>query len=97
MKQPGPGGTGLESRAREKYFTFYLELEKIQVNGGRNYYSTCFDFLSLVRISKNHEKVLPGTSLFRPEASVNKPNQVKYHHGAHDPFLHQPVPQNELG
>jgi len=97
MKQPGPGGTGLESRAREKYFTFYLELEKIQVDGGRNYYSTCFDFLSLVRISKNHEKVLPGTSLFHPEASVNKPNQVKYHHGAHDPFLHQPVPQNELG
>ena len=77
MKQPGPGGTGLESRAREKYFTFYLELEKIQVDGGRNYYSTCFDFLSLVRISKNHEKVLPGTSLFHPEASVNQPNQVK--------------------
>jgi len=28
-------------------------------------------------LSKNHEKVLPGTSLFHPEASVNKPNQVK--------------------
>jgi len=30
-----------------------------------------------VLLSKNHEKVLPGTSLFHPEASVNKPNQVK--------------------
>jgi len=50
----------------------------VQVDGGRNYYPTSFKFASLAPPpSKNHEKILPGTSLFHPEASVNKPNQVK--------------------
>ena len=49
----------------------------VQVDEGRNYYPTSFEFASLALLSKNHEKVLPGTSLFHPEASVNKPNQVK--------------------
>jgi hypothetical protein len=49
----------------------------IQVDDDRNCYPTSFKFLSLALISKNHKKVLPGTSLFHPEASVNQPNQVK--------------------
>jgi hypothetical protein len=43
---------------------------EIQVDEGRNYYPTSFNIVSLVPLSKNHEKVLPGTSLFHPEASV---------------------------
>jgi hypothetical protein len=49
----------------------------VQVDGGRNCYPTSFGLASLVLLSRNHEKVLPGTSLFHPEASVNQPNQVK--------------------
>ena len=69
----------------------------VQVDGGRSCYPTSFKLLSLVLLSKNHEKVLPGTSLFHPEASVNKPNQVQEHHGSHGPSPHQPVPPNERG
>jgi hypothetical protein len=69
----------------------------VQVDGGRNCYPTSFELVSLVLLSKNHEKVLLGTSLFHPEASVNQPNQVKEHHGSHDPSLHQLVPPNEWG
>jgi hypothetical protein len=49
----------------------------VQVDEARNYYPTSFNFAPLALLSKNHEKVIPGTSLFHPEASVNKPNQVK--------------------
>jgi hypothetical protein len=49
----------------------------VQVDEGRNYYPTILEFVSIALLSKNHEKVLPGTSLFHPEASVTKPNQVK--------------------
>jgi hypothetical protein len=49
----------------------------VQVDEGRNYYPTTLEFVSIALLSKNHEKVLPGTSLFHPEASVTKPNQVK--------------------
>ena len=35
-----------------KKFTLYLELEKIQVDGGRNYYPTNFKFVSLALLSK---------------------------------------------
>jgi len=44
-----------------------------------------------------NKKVLPGTSLFHPEASVNQPKQVKEYHGFRDPSPHQPVPPNERG
>ncbi len=80
MKQPRPGGTGFVKQSEERKLTYYLELKKnpiVQVDGGGNYYPTSFKFASLVLLSKNHEKVLPGTSLFHPEASMNKPNQVK--------------------
>ena len=60
-----------------KKFTLYLELEKIQVDGGRNYYPTSLNLASLVLLSKNHEKVLPGTSLFHPEASVEQAKSSK--------------------
>ena len=49
----------------------------VQVDESRNYYPTSFNFAPLALLSKNHKKVLPGTSLFHLEASVNKPNQVK--------------------
>ena len=49
----------------------------VQVDGGRNCYPTSFELVSLVLLFKNHEKVLPGTSLFHQKRSVNKPNQVK--------------------
>jgi len=52
----------------------------VQVDEGRNCYPTSFNLVSLVLLSKNHEKILPGTSLFHPEASVNQPNQVKEYH-----------------
>ena len=28
---------------------------------------------------------------------MNKPNQVKKHHGSHDPSLHQPIPRKNGG
>ena len=59
--------------------THYLELEKIQVDGGRNYYPTSLNLVSLVLLSKNHEKVLPGTPLFHPEASVEQAKSSKTH------------------
>jgi hypothetical protein len=47
------------------------------VDEGRNYYPTSFNNLSLVLLSKNHKKVLPGTSLFHPEASVEPAKSSK--------------------
>ena len=35
----------------------------VQVDEGRNCYPTSFNLVSLVLLSKNHEKILPGTSL----------------------------------
>jgi hypothetical protein len=49
------------------------------VDEGRNYYPTSFNILSLGLLSKNHEKVLPGTSLFHPEASVEPAKSSKTH------------------
>jgi hypothetical protein len=40
----------------------------VQVDESRNYYPTSFNFAPLALLSKNHEKVLLGTSLFHPEA-----------------------------
>jgi hypothetical protein len=100
MKQLIPGSTGFLKQSDERK-TYPLpgtkEFPIVQVDKGRNYYPTSFDFASLALLSKNQEKVLPGTSLFHPEASVNKPNQVKKHHGSHDPSPHQPVPPDERG
>ena len=67
-------------QSEKKKLTLYLELKKkpiVQVDDERNCYPTSFKLLSLALLSKNHKKVLPGTSLFHPEASVNQPNQVK--------------------
>jgi len=65
----------------EEHETYLLPGTKekpiVQVDSGRNYYPTSFKLLLPALLSKNHNKVLPGTSLFHPEASVNKPNQVK--------------------
>ena len=86
-------------QSKERKLTYYLELKKnpiVQVDGGRNYYPTRFKFASLALLSKNHKKVLPGTSLFHPEASVNKPNQVKGIMAPATPPL-IPVPLNERG
>jgi hypothetical protein len=38
-------------QSERKKFTFYLELEKFQVDGGRNYYPTSLNFLSLALLS----------------------------------------------
>jgi hypothetical protein len=93
MEQPRPGGTGFEvEREKETYLLpGTKENPIVQVDDGRNCYPNSFKLLSLALLSKNHEKVLPWTSLFHPEASVNQPNQVKERHGSHDPSLHQPV------
>jgi len=85
-KQPGPGGTGFEAEQEKETYPLPGTKENpiVQVGKGRNYYLTSFKLASLALLSKNHKKVLPGTSLFHPEASVNKPNQVK-ENGPHDP------------
>jgi hypothetical protein len=38
-------------QSERKKFTFYLELEKFQVDGGRNYYPTSLNFVSLALLS----------------------------------------------
>jgi hypothetical protein len=69
----------------------------VQVDEGRNYYPTSFNFVSLVLLSNNHKIVLPGPHFFIQKTPWNNPNQVKKHHGSHDPSLHQPVPPKERG
>ena len=52
----------------------------VQVDTGRNYYPTRVKyFLFALLFSKNHEKVLPGTSLFHPEASVKQAKSSETH------------------
>ncbi len=70
----------LKQRARRGKLTLYLELKNsliVQVDEGRNYYPTSLSLHPSQSFPENHKKVLPGTSLFHPEASMNKPNQVK--------------------
>ncbi len=49
----------------------------VQVDKGRNYYPTSFNILSLVLLSKHHEKVLPGTSLNFLPRSLRGTSQIK--------------------
>jgi hypothetical protein len=74
MRQPGPGGTGLESRARER---LHLKNPIVQVDESRNYYPTSSKLALLAQLSNNHEKVLPGTSFYHPEASVEQAKSSK--------------------
>ena len=81
MEQPRPGGTGFQKRSQKKKLTSYLELEKSQQFRQTKVGTTILPVSSLYHScyfpKTTHEKVLPGTSLFHPEVSVNQPNQVK--------------------
>ncbi len=58
--------------------TLYLILKNsliVQVDKGRNYYPTSLSFISSLSFSKNHKKVLPGTSLLHQKRSVT--SQIK--------------------
>jgi hypothetical protein len=65
-------------QSERKKLTLYLELEKIQVDGGRNYYPTSFKFGSLALLfQKTMKKYSLGPHFFTQKPPWNKPNQVK--------------------
>jgi hypothetical protein len=63
-------------QSERKKLTLYLELEKIQVEGGRNYYPIRFKFGSLALLSKKPRKSTPWDLTFSP-GSLRGTSQIK--------------------